>query len=454
MAIIMKNTLFAFCLALLLGWAQETNQTQANCNNPLYSAEDWDSSLGTRPAYLSTPQEVSSDDLKFCSKVLRDSTLSCCDANTVAQIEAIFKEQKGKNENKTDEFGGRIRDTFNDFDPDNQKDYGDEYDEDGYYVGKNETRRLQDGQKEDGQKENGQKEDGQKENGKGKRSPEELDDKDGKGLPKGDEYKDREEDLEKEDEELKEQGRGRPEDRGRRRKRGGFDKMGDERKAKVKEEARAMNDKMKDHAKKGAKCIKGLMKHMTGMLCMGCDPNWENYVSEDSNGEISVKLNQNSCDKLSEDCTEYMKSQDELPSEIKKSKDAIEAEIKNEATENSEVTEDDFMPEDLEGLVDTESTKKVCENDEDCKKYICEELPKGEGGLGPKPDDVADPNDVEESRRLSSSVTYTYTEDGGFDSYESIDEASLDTTVEVDGETGDEDSASLIILSSIYAFLV
>ena len=115
-------------LGLIITLAQD-------CNNPLFSVDNWPEDEIDRPAYLSQPVDVATVDLGLCSQLIGSCSKTCCDANTIQDIDALVLKYLEHLAKKGEHFIGPILDTIGDFDPNTQAQIGGEYDIDGNLVG-------------------------------------------------------------------------------------------------------------------------------------------------------------------------------------------------------------------------------------------------------------------------------------------------------------------------------
>jgi hypothetical protein len=106
-----------------------------DCNNPLFSVDNWPEDEIDRPAYLSQPVDIATVDLGLCSQLIGSCSKTCCDANTIQDIDALVLKYLDHLAKKGEHFIGPILDTIGDFDPNTQEQIGSEYDIDGNLVG-------------------------------------------------------------------------------------------------------------------------------------------------------------------------------------------------------------------------------------------------------------------------------------------------------------------------------
>jgi hypothetical protein len=62
------------------------------------------------------------------------------------------------------------------------------------------------------------------------------------------------------------------------------------------------------------KCYNAFFDFTKGMLCRGCDSNYNNFVTKnESTGKLNIKFTTNTCDKLWKKCEVYINEANELP---------------------------------------------------------------------------------------------------------------------------------------------
>lgn len=106
-----------------------------DCNNPLFSADNWPEDEIDRPSYLTEPIDASTVDLGLCSGLIGGCSKTCCDAGTIEDIDNLVRKYLEHLAKKGEHFVGPILDTIGDFDPNTQEMVGMEYDTDGNHVG-------------------------------------------------------------------------------------------------------------------------------------------------------------------------------------------------------------------------------------------------------------------------------------------------------------------------------
>eukprot|EP00361_Fabrea_salina_P007561 CAMPEP_0202439916 /NCGR_PEP_ID=MMETSP1345-20130828/36415_1 /ASSEMBLY_ACC=CAM_ASM_000843 /TAXON_ID=342563 /ORGANISM="Fabrea Fabrea salina" /LENGTH=544 /DNA_ID=CAMNT_0049054473 /DNA_START=39 /DNA_END=1670 /DNA_ORIENTATION=+ len=540
----MRNTVLV-CIFIAIGaWSQNLT---LSCDNPLFSEEYWPSELGTRPPYLDEPEKLEGK-LDICGDVQINGT-SCCNQNTVQEIEKIFLERREKMRNQTELFIGKIRDTVNDFDPENQRDFGKEYDEEGNRQ-KNQTsgRRLQDltedNSAEEPQTTSGQTETetlledeffSEQETTEANASEAELQELEGvlaqeteigeselqeaeeglmedetmvqeteamqnetmvqeteamenetmveeteamenetmveeteamqnetmveeteamqnetmveeteteEGLKPQEEQEPEEaaseelqtelEEIKAQEEEFDDEDRGRPLYRGNRRYRPAILELPESSQETVTEEVRDLNAFMKEYSQQAAKCLRGILNHFAGMLCMGCHPGWQEFVNQTDQG-IRVKLQEDSCDSLFSDCESYLEYYQELPTRMNQTISELEKEFKK-----SNASLEEYHLEDLKELINYEQEVTVCKNEQECRDLVCNKMPGEQSGFLPEAKTFYDPGDIEASRRLQKEVSFEYSEEG-YNPYEVGKESGLDSEIKVEDQSAIED---------------
>lgn len=55
-------------------------------------------------------------------------------------------------------------------------------------------------------------------------------------------------------------------------------------------------------------CLEHAFKHVAGMFCYWCDPNWEQWLTQESDGSFQLQLNNQVCQSLSGQCFGYLES--------------------------------------------------------------------------------------------------------------------------------------------------
>jgi len=623
----MRNTVLV-CIFIAIGaWSQNLT---LSCDNPLFSEEYWPSELGTRPPYLDEPEKLEGK-LDICGDVQINGT-SCCNQNTVQEIEKIFLERREKIRNQTELFIGKIRDTVNDFDPENQRDFGKEYDEEGNRQ-KNQTsgRRLQDltedNSAEEPQTTSGQTETetlledeffSEQETTEANASEAELQELEGvlvqeteiseselqeaeeglvenetmveteamedetmveeteamqnetmaeeteamedetmaeeteamqnetmveeteamqnetmaeeteamedetmveeteamqnetmaeeteaiedetmveeteamqnetmaeeteamqnetmaeeteamqnetmveeteteEGLKPQEEKEPEEaaseelqtelEEIKAQEEEFEDEDRGRPLYRGNRRYRPAILELPESSQETVTEEVRDLNAFMKEYSQQAAKCLRGILNHFAGMLCMGCHPGWQEFVNQTDQG-IRVKLQEDSCDSLFSDCESYLEYYQELPTRMNQTISELEKEFKK-----SNASLEEYHLEDLKELINYEQGVTVCKNEQECRDLVCNKMPGEQSGFLPQAKTFYDPGEIEASRRLQKEVSFEYSEEG-YNPYEVGKESGLDSEIKVEDQSAieDEDEEFAKVLTSL-----
>lgn len=385
----------------------------SSCDNPLFAVANWPADLA-RPRYLATPQAITNS--TFCTKFQSGATQTCCDKDTIADIIANFVSNRNKMKHKGEGLEGGVRDTFNDFDPDNQQANG---------VLRNLAEKNKTAPPAKGERPSG------------------FDNAD---VPAGNMTSAE-----------------APKGRGKEKKRPGLQKLSAEGKQAIKDITRTMNALMKQFAHNMGKCMKAQLNHLAGMMCMGCDPEWTSWVST-SGTVLTVAISDDACTVLTDACLEFVKQAQNLPTLIDQMKASIQAVIDSEIAAGT-ITQSDVPTEDLSSQTKPPAqVTALCSTDDACKTYICEVMTKGKG-VAPDPNVVGDPASVDSSstsgRLLAASVTFDYTSDG----YNSIDVGSTATastadtsTFSIDGVSAETspletDTSAVYLLASLLALV-
>ena len=376
--------LVLFCLTA-------TVLSASSCDNPLFSVANWPSDL-TRPRYLTTPQTVSN--ATFCSKAQSGSAQSCCDSTTIADILTLFKGRSGAMQQKGEKLEGGVRDTFNDFDPQNQQSGG---------------RLLQNGSTNSTKPQ---------------------------GPPPRDSRPDGFNNADVPDANMT--SAEPPKGRGAERNRPGINKMSAAGKEAIANITRTMNALMKQFAHNMGKCMKGQLNHLAGMLCMGCDPDWANWVSADGTS-VTVQISDAACNDLADACLEYVKQAQSLPTLIDSMKASIQAVVDSEIAAGT-ITAAEVPTNDLSSQTKPPAqVVPVCSTDDECRTYICEVMSKGKG-VAPEPATVADPASVSTTsgRLLAASVVYQISSSG----YDSVTQGTTATATSTETSSFNIDGVS------------
>ena len=360
----------------------------SSCDNPLFSVANWPTGL-VRPRYLTSPAAVSNS--TFCTKFQSGATQTCCDKDTIGDIVANFHSNRNKMKQKGEGLEGGVRDTFNDFDPDNQASGG------------RLLRNLAEKNKTEPP-------------AKGERPP----GFDSADVPEGN--------LTSAE---------RPKGRGKEKKRPGLLKLSAAGKESIKTITRTMNALMKQFAHSMGKCMKAQLNHLAGMMCMGCDPDWSAWVTT-SGSVLTVAIADDACTVLTDACLDFVKQAQNLPTLIEEMKASIQAVIDSEIAAGT-ITQSEVPTEDLSSQTRTSAQiTPLCSTDDACKTYICEVMTKGKG-VAADPEVVADPASVDSAGRLlASTVTFQYTSSG----YNSIDVGTAATGSSTDTSTFSIDGVS------------
>lgn len=339
----------------------------SSCKNPLFRVETWPDGNLERPPYLKEPISISQNSLRYCYN--QAGSESCCSSDTIVFIQDSIKGYSDLLSQQATQFIGRIRDTFNDFDPEVQS-----------Y--KKKGRLLATFSEVDGS---------------------DLD----YTLPEG---------------------------RGIERIRPGILDITTEEQNSIAKAAREMNVHMLNYAEKSATCLKALVSHLTGIMCMGCNSSWEDYVEESIFRYVTLKLSQDSCDYISDECLDYLDHYQSLPELIQTYAEEIQGVLK-QAEDRGRIEESEVKYADLDELFNT-NTEKVCYTNALCVSYLCNNMLDSLGGLAPTVTSFVDPFNYEKSRRLrlSNDVTYQYTTIG-YDSTSQGETSGLSLDVTVEGQS-------------------
>jgi len=404
----------------------------SSCDNPLFSVANWPTDL-TRPRYLASPQ--TSTNTTFCAKAQSGSAQSCCDSATIADILTLFKDRRGAMQQKGEKLEGGVRDTFNDFDPENQQSSG--VSTGGGRMlqgpGKNNTAPTgNQGQNNPGPTGN------QGKNNTGTMGPPPKEDRPD-GFNNADVPQANMTNAEP------------PKGRGKEKNRPGILKMSEAGKQSIGNITRTMNALMKQFAHNMGKCMKGHLNHLAGMLCMGCDPDWETWVNA-AGTAVTVQISNAACDRLTEDCLDFVKQSQSLPALIESMKASIQAVITSEIAAGT-ITQADVPTDDLSSQTKPPAqVTAVCSTDDACRTYICEVMSKGKG-VAPEPATVADPATVSSTggRMLAASVTYQVSSSG----YDSVSQGTTATASTAETSTFNIDGVStevspLVTDSAVY----
>jgi hypothetical protein len=230
-----------------------------------------------------------------------------------------------------------------------------------------------------------------------------------------------------------------PKGRGRERNRPGLLKLSASDQQAIADITRTMNAYMLQFAHNMGKCMAAQLRHLAGMLCMGCDPEWQSWVST-SPSSITVDISDESCTSLTASCIDYVREAQDLPKLVENMRTAIQA-IITAAIDAGTISQADVPTEDLTQVTKASNqVAHVCGTDAECRAYICEVLSKGQAGVSPDPNTVSDPASVAVSPvnseiELSISVTYRVSSSG----YDSVGlgtaaaSSSETTTPSIDG---------------------
>jgi len=65
-----------------------------------------------------------------------------------------------------------------------------------------------------------------------------------------------------------------------------------------------------------AKCMKSIFQIFSGLFCLTCKPDWENYISQNSANSFVIGIASNNCILISSECGEYLTQRKTLNNEI------------------------------------------------------------------------------------------------------------------------------------------
>jgi hypothetical protein len=373
-----------FSLNLIVLSLHLLSVSSSSCNNPLFRVETWPITDLDRPPYLSSPKSIEGNSYRYCYE--QAGTFSCCSSDTLVFIKDSIQSYADYLSSQSTSFIGRIRDTFNDFDPEVQR-----------Y--KNSGRLLTDFPTLDGS---------------------ELE----YSLPQG---------------------------RGIERDRPGLLIITTNEQESIQKPVREMNAHMKYFAEKAAKCMKAVVTHLAGVMCMGCNSEWEEFVREESFREVTLLLNKATCDYVGEECLEYLELYQQVP-EIAKGyadeiKNVLDGSIDRNRIRYSEVEYNDLY------TLFVKKPQPGCTSEESCIEYICEDMLNSLNGFTSSASSFTDPFNYS-SRRLSltNSVKYRFISNG-FNSKFSGENSGIYLEVSVEGQSTyiPEEDSSLSLYISLLA---
>lgn len=377
-----------FSLYLIVLSLNLLSVSSSSCSNPLFRVETWPIDSLDRPPYLSSPKSIEENSFRYCYE--QAGTSSCCSSDTLVFIKDSIQSYSDYLSSQSTSFIGRIRDTFNDFDPEVQR-----YKESG--------RLLADFPSVDGS---------------------ELE----YSLPQG---------------------------RGIERDRPGLLIITAAEQESIQKPVREMNAHMKYYAEKAAGCMKAMVTHLAGVMCMGCNSEWEEYVQEENFREVTFLLHQTTCEYVGEECLEYVELYQQVP-EIAQGyadeiKNVLDSSIDRNRIRYSEVEYNDLYD------LFIEEPQPGCTTEESCKEYICEDMLNSLNGFTSSASSFTDPFNYS-SRRLSvtNSVEYRFIS-YGFNSIFSGENSGIYLEVSVDGESTyimEEDSSLILYISLALSLLL
>jgi hypothetical protein len=223
----------------------------------------------------------------------------------------------------------------------------------------------------------------------------------------------------------------------------------------IQKPVREMNAHMKYYAEKAAGCMKAMVTHLAGVMCMGCNSEWEEYVQEENFREVTFLLHQTTCEYVGEECLEYVELYQQVP-EIAQGyadeiKNVLDSSIDRNRIRYSEVEYNDLYD------LFIEEPQPGCTTEESCKEYICEDMLNSLNGFTSSASSFTDPFNYS-SRRLSvtNSVEYRFIS-YGFNSIFSGENSGIYLEVSVDGESTyimEEDSSLILYISLALSLLL
>ena len=355
--------------------------SSSSCSNPLFRVETWPIDDLDRPPYLSSPKSIEENSFRYCYE--QAGTSSCCSSDTLVFIQDSIQSYSDYLSSQASSYIGRIRDTFNDFDPEVQQ-----YKESG--------RLLADFPTVDGS---------------------ELE----YSLPQG---------------------------RGIERDRPGLLIITQSEQESIQKPVREMNVHMEYYAEKAANCMKAMVTHLAGVMCLGCNSEWEEFVSEENFREVTLLLDKATCEYVGEECLEYLELYQQVPEIAQKYADEIKN-VLDDPINRNRIRYSEVEYNDLYSLF-IKKPQPGCDSEESCKEYICEDMLNSLNGFTSSASSFTDPFSYS-SRRLSltNSVKYRYISNG-FNSKLSGESSGIYLEVSVDGQSTyifEEDSCLSLYLS-------
>ena len=228
--------------------------------------------------------------------------------------------------------------------------------------------------------------------------------------------------------------------RGKNKQRKGLKELDESDKEKCKKSVEEGKKYLKDHEQKMGKCIKGMMKYTSAMLCSGCSTDYDSWVQVNDNGDTEVTMSSDSCSLLYSYCKDYTKSARDFDENMEEMSNEIKGIAHNEITTAGKDSTD-FATEDLDDLI---SGKDVCADDAECEERVCKTLLENGGGIESSVEDLVDFSEdslIKGGRRLSGQVTIVYASDASFSPMEDSEDVDVEITVEIDGQPSSDEVA-------------
>lgn len=376
-------------LCPLLSWAA------ADCANPLFAKERWASHY-PRPSYLTAPEAFRQEDPPMCPGV--DPDASCCNSNTTIGIGDNYALYMGMLYDWSADVSGVTQDTFNDFNPIIQQrmlDFG--WTENGSDSGVSSSSSTTSTSTITN-------------DGPSNAIDQSVIDaafssEPAAGVP--DSYASIEVtsgDYVSFD--------NWSYGRAKQRLRSGLLKLSNATQTEIRHKANDMNGYMMQLSYYNYQCQQIFRQHMMGMLCLGCQADYSNWVSL-KEGVVEVLLNTEACDSIYDACKAFLKLYQDLPALV----EAMTAAVKGAVLADSAYSQvsASIQLSDLDSLL-VSTSASLCKDKSSCKTYLCTDLANGVGGIFPNKKLLSDPaNLLGSQRRLETSVSYVI-DSSGFDS--------------------------------------
>lgn len=376
-------------LCPFLSWAA------ADCANPLFSKERWPSTY-PRPSYLPAPEAFQQEDPPRCPEV--DPGASCCNSNTTMGIGDDYVLYVGMMYDWSADVSGVVQDAFNDFNPvvqQQMRDFG--WSESGSSASGSSASQ--------GSSTSTITNDGSSNTIDQSIIDAAFSSEPVAGVP--DSYASIEVtsgDYVSFD--------NWSYGRAKQRLRSGLLKLSDTTQTEVRHKANDMNGYMMQLSYYNYQCQQMFRQHMVGMLCLGCQADYANWVSL-KEGVVQVLLSTEACDSLYDACKSFLKLYQDLPPLVSAMTAAMKSTILADPA-YSQVSAS-IQLSDLDSLLVAPSAT-LCQDKSSCKTYLCTNLVNGVGGIFPNKKLLSDPaNLLGSQRRLEASVSYVV-DSSGFDS--------------------------------------